>query len=337
MRRHPLRSLTLERLGTGIQRGFYKTLKALLRLPFRHIDLSGSTLAFTPDHPDNVQGRKFPPIGTCIYCGSDGGADGLRDEHIIPYSLGGNAILQKASCRACEAITSYLDGYLARNIYYDFRLHAGVQSRRKQPTKRPVTIVAGPETKTIEIDLTHHPHFLNLPVWSRPTLMFAEQPSSLFTDFGTVTFFDVPPSAASMLRLPPDTDTQILNQYSINVETFARGIAKIAYCSAISILGLGNFRPLLTPAMILGRYPFLSHFVGSNPEFAATRAEDHKRHMIEFGLYELERLRLVFMTVRLFADCGTKSHGMPVYEVLVGAPKAASLPILEGAVRPKLP
>ena len=58
--------------------------------------------------------------------------------------------------------------------------------------------------------------------------------------------------------------------------------------------------------------------------------------MIEYGLYEFERLRLAHVSVRLFADCGTKEYGMPTYEVLVGAPKAASLPILQGVVRPTL-
>jgi 5-methylcytosine-specific restriction endonuclease McrA len=54
--------------------------------------------------------QKYPPIGQCIYCGSDGGVDGLRDEHIVPYSLGGHAELKEASCRSCEKITSYMTG-----------------------------------------------------------------------------------------------------------------------------------------------------------------------------------------------------------------------------------
>ena len=59
---------------------------------------------------ENVQGRKIrvPGGGRCVYCGSDGGADGLRDEHAIPYSLGGTAELLKASCSDCEKVTSYL-------------------------------------------------------------------------------------------------------------------------------------------------------------------------------------------------------------------------------------
>lgn len=65
---------------------------------------------------ENIQGKRYGPVGECIYCGSDGGADGLRSEHVIPFSLGGNTELLVASCRKCEGVTSYLDGYLARAI-----------------------------------------------------------------------------------------------------------------------------------------------------------------------------------------------------------------------------
>ena len=51
----------------------------------------------------DIQGKIYPGFGRCIYCGSDGGTDGLRDEHIMPYCLGGNAVIEKASCKACEA------------------------------------------------------------------------------------------------------------------------------------------------------------------------------------------------------------------------------------------
>jgi len=47
---------------------------------------------------EDVQGKSHPRFGRCIFCGSDGGADGLRREHIMPKSLGGQAAIQKASC-----------------------------------------------------------------------------------------------------------------------------------------------------------------------------------------------------------------------------------------------
>jgi hypothetical protein len=71
--------------------------------------------------------------GVCIYCGWDGGEEGLRDEHTVPYSLGGNTVLLKASCADCEAITSYLDGYMVNAIFGHLRVHLDLQSRSGHP------------------------------------------------------------------------------------------------------------------------------------------------------------------------------------------------------------
>jgi hypothetical protein len=89
---------------------------------------------------EDIQGKKYPGYGRCIYCGCRGEKYGLRGEHIIPFSLGGNAEIENASCKRCEGITSYLDGYLGRHIYNEYRSHAGVQSR--EPKKRPKSFPA---------------------------------------------------------------------------------------------------------------------------------------------------------------------------------------------------
>src|SRR5580704_17653738 len=89
-----------------------------------------------------VEGKKVPVKGggVCIYCGWDGGEDGLRDEHAVPYSLGGSTELLNASCSDCEGITSYLDGYMANAIFGHLRVHMSVQSRSGHPDTLPATI-----------------------------------------------------------------------------------------------------------------------------------------------------------------------------------------------------
>jgi len=44
---------------------------------------------------EDVKGKKITVQGggVCIYCGWDGGEQGLHDEHTVPYSLGGNTEL----------------------------------------------------------------------------------------------------------------------------------------------------------------------------------------------------------------------------------------------------
>lgn len=109
--------------------------------------------------------------GSCIYCGSNGGLDGLRDEHVIPYSLGGKVVLEKASCRDCEAVTSYLDGYLANAIFKDVRVHARVQSRRGHPATLKAHVALPEGDQVLDLAPKDHPYFLHMPVWDRPGMM----------------------------------------------------------------------------------------------------------------------------------------------------------------------
>lgn len=59
---------------------------------------------------EQIGHHTFDTVGVCIYCGSDGGQGGIRTEHIMPFSLGGNAKLPEARCSACETVTAKLDG-----------------------------------------------------------------------------------------------------------------------------------------------------------------------------------------------------------------------------------
>lgn len=271
---------------------------------------------FPPIDPQTIQ---YPPIGRCIYCGADGGSEGLGDEHIVPYSLGATAVLPKVSCRACEAVTSYLDGYLARSVFYDLRLHMGVRSRRKQPTTRVATISDGQKDQDVEFALADHPHFIHMPIWSRAGIMLGDQPTAEFNEQALATFFDVPDNFFEKNGLSPDS--AIKSVPKINLPTFARAIAKTAYAATVAHLGGLDFRPLHTPGIILGTYPYIPHFVGAEAHDQNQPPDRaHLRHKLEYGLWEFGRLSLVRVTVRLFADCGTiTGQGMPTYEVIVGA------------------
>jgi hypothetical protein len=58
--------------------------------------------------------KRYPPVGRCIYCGV---SYDLREEHIVPFSLGGVLILPKASCRKCENITHRFEYTCARQVF----------------------------------------------------------------------------------------------------------------------------------------------------------------------------------------------------------------------------
>jgi hypothetical protein len=271
---------------------------------------------------ENVQGRKIPVPGggTCIYCGSDGGADGLRDEHAIPYSLGGTAELLKASCSDCEKVISYLDGYLANATYRFLRVHSGVRSRSGHPKLLPAHVGTPEGRKLLDLAPKDHPYFLHMPVWNRPGLLRRILPSSDFGDAKAHVFYWIPPNIRETLGLKHGEPAEIQDTTPMpNLWTFARAIAKIAYCNAVLKYGLDGFRPLALPDLILGRYSNIPYFAGSDPDAYPPPPEPAGvLHVVTHTNVEIGRLKYMTARIRLFAHSGTEGHGMPFYEVVTG-------------------
>src|SRR5262249_22334066 len=71
--------------------------------------------------------------GACIYCGAHDVV--LTDEHVIPLSLGGQHILEGASCQSCADVTTRFERDVARDMWGDARNSYNVQSRRKRERK----------------------------------------------------------------------------------------------------------------------------------------------------------------------------------------------------------
>jgi hypothetical protein len=116
---------------------------------------------------EDIQGKKYPGYGRCIYCGSDGGSDGLHDKHIIPFSLEGNAEIKEASCTTCEKQINPADTHLARAIFGNYRIHVGTQTRnpRDRPTELPARFkIDGVDVEGI-LPIKDHPYALSLPIW----------------------------------------------------------------------------------------------------------------------------------------------------------------------------
>jgi hypothetical protein len=232
---------------------------------------------------DDIQGNRYGPVGECIYCGTDGGAEGLRSEHIMPLSLGGKAELLEASCRKCEGITSYLDGYLAKAIYYHLRVHTGTPSRRGYPDLLPAEIEQREGRKTLFLPTADHPFFLNMPVWGYPAVLCGLQPTSDFGDARAHVYWSIPDSMRKTLGLGHG-EAAVVKDTSrpINLPTFARAIAKIGYCHAVAHYGLRGFRRLVLPDLILGKYPCIPYFVGGDLNDPPPPAPKGKMHEFQF-------------------------------------------------------
>jgi hypothetical protein len=265
----------------------------------------------------DIQGRTHPGFGCCIYCGSDGGADGLRDEHMMPYCLGGNAIIRRASCKACEAITSYLDGYLGRKVFYELRVHSDIQTRnpKERPAHLKATLQVAGELEVRSFPAKEQPYAVALLIWDVPGVLVSHALTTEFPGEGKHFFYYVPESLQA--ELPQG---QFLVNAASNTTTFARAIMKIAYCHTVTELGLTGFRRLVSPRIILGQYPYVAHFIGCKLENPPAPLARNQMHTVQRSTIAFGRMRLLMQSVRLFGSSGTKDHGLSVYHAIVGAP-----------------
>jgi HNH endonuclease len=124
--------------------------------------------------PIRVEYKKYQSFGECIYCGASGAGIELTDEHIVPFSLGGNAVIVDGSCKGCARETTRIENELARRVYWDFRAHMNAPTRRKKerPSELPFSFSIGgstPQTKVVPI--ADHPYFTPMPVWGLPGLL----------------------------------------------------------------------------------------------------------------------------------------------------------------------
>ena len=248
----------------------------------------------------------------------------LTDEHIVPFSLGGNATIIDGSCKRCAKETAEIEQEIGRRVLWDFRTHIGEQTRRpkERPKALPFTVsISGkpPEVMTVPID--DHPFFTPMPVWGLPGLMTAAAPTTVFPEYKAHVFYWLPPNIRKTLGLADGELAQLpFPEFRINHEKYARAIAKIAYCQAVVRFGLRGFRPLMLPDLILGRYPYIPYFVGCPLDDQDPPSHPNVKHAIQLSTVARGQLRLILATVRLFSNSGTDKHGPPTYHVICGAP-----------------
>src|ERR1700733_13961651 len=80
--------------------------------------------------PDVHGPSRIPSKDKCIYCGKI--EVELTDEHFLPLSLGGQHIIEKASCLECADITKKFEQDVARELWGDARISYNAPSRRKK-------------------------------------------------------------------------------------------------------------------------------------------------------------------------------------------------------------
>jgi hypothetical protein len=268
-------------------------------------------------------------VGKCIYCGSVGSkSEPLSDEHIVPYSLGADAVLKKASCAVCAKITSYLEGYTAKEIFGPLRSHFNVQSRRKMIKLNDVEVnfVTDKGNRTQKINRAELPALLFLPILEPAGKFYGRPPAPLAPSAGWMWCAGDLNERMEKLRQPGDKSYSFVNSFKADI--VARAVAKIAHTLAIARLGLGSFQSYL-PGVILGEDPNIGFLVGahapptsSTPLPVGTTTTPHNLSLRAMRADDGPPILVV--SVHLFPFTGA-----PSYDIIVGEPGREALKELE--------
>ena len=269
-----------------------------------------------------VNVTRHPPVGRCIYCGSDGGARGLRDEHIVALSLGGNVVLPKSSCKDCEGITSYIEGVVSRSIFGAMRSYFKVQ-KRKRPIEQTVTMefetAVGKEIRQVKISDA-------LPLYSieyfdPPGLLVDELPAPIVAKYIHVWYSHECAEYIKRLTKPGDKKWSLTT--GGNYVALARTIAKIAHASAVATFGIDSFKPLLT-GVIRGTEPNIGYYIGTaeppTKPLQLPAGTHNMPHRIQGGLMQHRETKRFYLTVNV---CLFPFTGAPTYIAMVGEPTPA--------------
>jgi hypothetical protein len=250
--------------------------------------------------------RRYPPFGRCIYCGAK---DDLSDEHIIPFALGGNIVLPKASCPACAKITAQFEQACTRTMMGPLRVRMNLQTRRKKERPQEFSVqILGPcdSEGRIEVPAISYPAVC-IGIKLDPPRMVTGQP---LTDRVTGELFAKynPADHGGLVKRG-----QAAKIGTFKLESFCRMIAKIGHAHVMAALANDGIFPtqsgLFLPDIILGKSPHFQHYVGGDQD---RLDEPNALHQLRFNRYNFNGSKILVSTVRLFA-----LFGMPRYHVIV--------------------
>jgi hypothetical protein len=258
--------------------------------------------------PIEVHNRtRAEPVSYCIYCGS---TDDLRDEHIVPFGLGGRFELPEASCRLCEAITSRFERRVLRGFMRDARAAGKFPSRR--PKERPSTIrleIGQPDAfQSVDLPVADSPGILQLPLLSRAAFLAARPPLTTVEVVGreTIGFGRSPHEVLADLGA---TELRVTSQ--VDVWSFVRMLAKIGYSYAVASAGPYSREEVPVLPLILGSEESGSTWVGS-ADYRLEAEDNAPQHALGLAAYRAEvdgyTQQILVARVKLFASAGATGY-----------------------------
>jgi hypothetical protein len=249
---------------------------------------------------------RIPSKGACIYCQAKNIP--LTDEHVVPLSLGGQHILCEASCRACADITKKFEQDVAREMWGDARNSYNAPSRRKKLRKTHILLSDpdNPERK-VKVPYSEYPAAMVFYKMDRAGLLEG-MPENV--DLSAMWQFSAVCDDLKAKHFEQRFGIKLTARFRNVPESFARLLAKIAYCHTLCALNPEDFREICVP-YILGQKSNPSYIVGGTFEVAKPVPNlGYNLNTITFGTTDKVML---MAEIRLFSN----THS-PTYHVVVG-------------------
>ncbi|MBD8890306.1 HNH endonuclease [Roseibium litorale] len=251
--------------------------------------------------------KHFPGHGTCIYCGTSGVT--LTKEHIVPEFIGGQTILDDASCLKCNEVTNKFETDVARKMWGDARTAYRAPSKKKsyRHKKNLDLRTFYPNAPSKKIPYEELPAIF---VFYKPTpsglLSGLPETFNIMNQWKLIAISDNTRSSKFKEKYGYDAPARFIS----TPDSFLKMIAKIGYGQVLTSLAPSEFEPICLP-YILGQKENPSFIVGGDPEIHPPEKDNGYRlsHMA-FGTRD--QLLLV-AEVRLLANEHT-----PTYHVVVG-------------------
>ncbi|HEV2339639.1 MAG TPA: hypothetical protein VGT05_02600 [Patescibacteria group bacterium] len=199
-------------------------------------------------------------IGKCIYCGTVN--DSLSREHIVPYGLNGEWILQKASCTRCSDITSKFELSVLKGLLPQARAALKYQTRHGHPKTFPVKMKIAGQWQKFDITPDEYGAIILFPLFRQPAYLDNRSPLQ-----GTLDIL-----GTGMHRLG-GTDMSILHKkynaesidfrFEFDPGAFLKLLAKVAYGYAVLYYGLDVFDKIYALPIIMGQTDEVDRWIGS--------------------------------------------------------------------------
>lgn len=258
--------------------------------------------------------RTYAAVGRCIYCNA---TEQLGREHIVPFALGGSAVLPAASCQACATITGKFEQEVLRGPMWAVRSLRRLQSRTRHsdaPTTERVEVVRGGVRSYVDLPIEKCPLILHFPRFAPPRFLSGK--------FGTG--IDISGIDSILFGPHPEQTLKELAGEQISFGggdykyvPFARMIAKIAYSMAVAsgaAIHLDGPSPVLPS--LLGESDDIGQWVGT----AVGPSRKYPGLLHRIALDRNADQGLLLAEVQLFSDSDT-----PTYVVVLGPLKPTPL------------